>query len=171
MKLDVTAQARLQTPLGEMTAAASERGLAGLWFDGQRHHPGPLDAPVDPRQRWLQAAQGALDAYFDGQPFDAAALHFDLQGTPFQQSVWRQLLRMGRGETCSYAALARRAGAAHAVRAVGAAVGRNPVSILVPCHRVLASSGALTGYAGGLHRKHVLLVHENVLDATSRPPA
>lgn len=160
MKFHATAQARLDTPLGPMTAAASVHGLVGLWFDGQRHHPGPLDAPVNARHAWLRAAQRALDAYFAGQDVDGRELPFDLQGTPFQQSVWRQLLLVGRGETCSYSTLAQRAAAAHAVRAVGAAVGRNPVSILVPCHRVLGASGALTGYAGGLDRKRALLALE-----------
>ncbi|NRF67157.1 methylated-DNA--[protein]-cysteine S-methyltransferase [Aquincola sp. S2] len=159
MKLDITAQARLDTPMGPMTAAASERGLVGLWFDGQAHHPGPLDAPLNPQQRWLRAARCTLDAYFAGH--DAAGeLQLDLQGTPFQQAVWQQLLALERGATCSYSTLAERAGVPHAVRAVGAAVGRNPVSVLVPCHRVLGRSGALTGYAGGLDRKRALLALE-----------
>jgi len=144
-----------------MTAAATDDGLAGLWFDGQAHHPGPLEAPEDPDQRWLKSAAQALDAYFAGQEF-RGELRFDLQGTPFQQSVWQALLNLGRGQTASYAALAERSGQAHAVRAVGAAVGRNPVSVLVPCHRVLGSQGALTGYAGGLARKRALLVHEGI---------
>lgn len=151
------AQARLTTPLGEMTAAATADGLAGLWFDGQAHHPGPLAAPVDPQQRWLKAAQEALDAYFAGAEDPLAGLPLDLQGTAFQQAVWRALQAIPRGHTRSYAQIAAAAGAPAAVRAAGAAIGRNPVSILVPCHRVLGKSGALTGYAGGLPRKQALL--------------
>ncbi len=157
----LSAQARIDTPLGPMTAAATEDGLAGLWFDGQRHHPGPLDAPQNPDQRWLKEAAKALDAYFTGHDY-RGALRFDLQGTPFQQAVWQALLRLGRGQTSSYSALAGHSGQAHAVRAVGAAVGRNPVSVLVPCHRVLGRDGSLTGYAGGLARKRALLAHEGV---------
>ena len=158
------AQARLATPMGVMTAAATPDGLAGLWFDDQAHHPGPLAVPVDAGQRWLRATQAALDAYFD----DSAAeplhgLPLDLHGTPFQQAVWRALIALPRGATSTYGQIARDAGSPAAVRAAGAAIGRNPVSILVPCHRVLGQNGSLTGYAGGLHRKQALLVAEGVL--------
>jgi methylated-DNA-[protein]-cysteine S-methyltransferase len=87
----------------------------------------------------------------------------DLQGTPFQQAVWRTLLGIAPGATRSYSELARDAGAAGAVRAVGAAVGRNPVSVIVPCHRVIGRDGSLTGYAGGLPRKTALLQLEGAL--------
>ena len=156
-------QARLATPLGEMTAAATAAGLAGLWFDGQAHHPGPLALPVDAGQRWLLATQAALDAYFNGAPDPLRGLLLDLHGTPFQQAVWRSLQALPRGATSSYGRIASAAGSPTAVRAAGAAIGRNPVSILVPCHRVLGQDGSLTGYAGGLHRKQALLVAEGVL--------
>ena len=157
------AQARLATPLGEMTAAASATGLAGLWFDDQAHHPGPLAAPVDPGQRWLVAAAAALAAYFDGATTLPPGLPLDLHGTPFQQAVWRALQALPCGSTATYADIARAAGSSAAVRAAGAAIGRNPVSILVPCHRVIGHNGSLTGYAGGLHRKQDLLRREGVL--------
>ncbi|MBI5257315.1 MAG: methylated-DNA--[protein]-cysteine S-methyltransferase [Burkholderiales bacterium] len=160
----IVAQARLHTPLGPMTAAATEQGLAGLWFDGQAHHPGPLAAPEDPGHRWLAAAAEAVADYFAGR-HGAAALPLDLQGTPFQQAVWQCLQAIPAGQTRSYATIAARAGRPQAVRAVGAAVGRNPVSVLVPCHRVLGSDGALTGYAGGLPRKRALLALEGVAPA------
>lgn len=156
----LTAQTRLDTPLGPMTAAATEQGLAGLWFDGQAHHPGPLDAPQQPAQRWLVAAARALAAYFAGGKMPA--LRYDLQGTPFQQAVWQALQALPAGHTATYAEIAERTGRPAAVRAVGAAVGRNPVSVLVPCHRVLGGDGSLTGYAGGLDRKRLLLKHEGV---------
>ena len=157
------AQARLATPLGAMTAAATPDGLAGLWFDDQAHHPGPLSVPVDAGQRWLQATQAALDAYFNGEPDPLRGLLLDLHGTPFQQAVWRSLQALPRGATSTYGRIAIAAGSPAAVRAAGAAIGRNPVSILVPCHRVLGHDGSLTGYAGGLHRKQALLVVEGVL--------
>jgi methylated-DNA-[protein]-cysteine S-methyltransferase len=154
------AQCRLATPLGPMTAAATAQGLAGLWFDEQKHHPGPLDAPVQPQQRWLLAARHALERWFDGHDLDPGALPLDLHGTAFQQAVWSALLHIPRGRTCSYGALAQGLGRPAAVRAAAAAVGRNPVSVLVPCHRVLGADGSLTGYAGGLERKQALLALE-----------
>jgi methylated-DNA-[protein]-cysteine S-methyltransferase len=154
------AQARIATPLGPMTAAATAGGLAGLWFDGQAHHPGPIDAPVHAQHPDLVAAQQAVDAYFQGGADASRGLRLDLHGTPFQRKVWAALRALGHGQTTSYASIAREAGSPAAVRAAGAAVGRNPVSILVPCHRVLGAGGALTGYAGGLDRKRALLRHE-----------
>ena len=158
----MTAWNRLHTdsPLGSMTLAASELGLCGVWFDGQRHGPS-----LEQTERWthapghpllLQAAE-QLQTYFAGQrqSFD---LPLDLShGTAFQQSVWRALLQVGCGQHQSYGDLARQLNKAKAVRAVGAAVGRNPITIIVPCHRILGASGQLTGYAGGLWRKEALL--------------
>jgi methylated-DNA-[protein]-cysteine S-methyltransferase len=157
------AQSRIPTPLGTMTAAASAAGLAGLWFDDQAHHPGPLAVPVDGDHPHLRAAARALAAYFDGAatPLDGVAL--DMHGTPFQQAVWRALIALPRGATSTYGRIAVDAGSPAALRAAGAAIGRNPVSVLVPCHRVLGQDGGLTGYAGGLHRKTALLQAEGVL--------
>lgn len=156
------AQARADTPLGPITLAATERGLAGLWFDGQKHHPGTIDAPVDAGQRWIvQALDELADYWRDGSaPFTIA---LDPQGTPFQQSVWEALRGIPAGRTLSYGGLAQQLGRASAVRAVGAAIGRNPVAVIVPCHRVLGTSGSLTGYAGGLERKAALLRLEGTL--------
>ena len=155
------AQSVISTPLGDLTAAATAAGLAGLWFDGQAHHPGPLDAPTDATQRWLAAAAQAMAAYFAGRPMPEVPL--DVHGTPFQQAVWRALRSIAPGRTITYAAVAGQAGSPAAVRAAGAAIGRNPVSILVPCHRVIGADGSLTGYAGGLHRKRALLLLEGSL--------
>ena len=150
----------LDSPLGPMILAASKQGLCGVWFEGQRH--GPSEERI---QSWtprtsndlLQEASRQLQAYFAGeiQRFD---LPLDLSaGTPFQQAVWQALLTIPLGASQSYGDLARRLANPKAVRAVGAAVGRNPVSIIVPCHRVLGAGGQLTGYAGGLWRKQALL--------------
>jgi methylated-DNA-[protein]-cysteine S-methyltransferase len=151
-----TAQRHLDTPLGRVCIARTGRGLAGLWFDGQKHHPGPLDLPEPDDDPLLAEAARQLAQYFAGQRsgFD---LPLDLHGTPFQQSVWQALLRIPTGRTCSYGALAQALGAPSAARAVGAAVGRNPACVLVPCHRVLGHDGSLTGYAGGVDRKRALL--------------
>lgn len=156
------AQARIPTPLGAMTAAASATGLAGLWFDDQAHHPGPLAVPVDPLHPHLQAAARAVQAYFAGAGQPLQGLPLDLHGTAFQHAVWRALIALPRGATSTYGQIASAAGSPAAVRAAGAAIGRNPVSVLVPCHRVLGRDGSLTGYAGGLHRKTALLQAEGV---------
>jgi methylated-DNA-[protein]-cysteine S-methyltransferase len=163
MRIDaLVAQARFASPLGPLTAATTDKGLAGLWFDGQAHHPGPLAAPENPRHPILRQARRELEAYWK-QTDAGFSVPLDLQGTDFQRAVWRALLKIRRGSTSTYAAIAVRAGSPAAVRAAGAAIGRNPVSIIVPCHRVLGRDGSLTGYAGGLKRKQALLRGEGVL--------
>lgn len=161
------AQAVVGSPLGDIRLACTARGLAGLWFAGQRDDPGPTVAPLA-AHRWLEQAADELGSYWrrtragplQGTRFQVP---LDLHGTPFQQAVWRALQAVPEGCTDSYANLATRAGHAGAVRAVGAAVGRNPVSIIVPCHRIVASDGRLTGFGGGLPRKLALLRLEGVL--------
>ena len=154
-----TAQTRIETPLGAVLLARTADGLAGAWFEGQKHHPGELAAPHLDDDPLLAAAARQLQAYFGGAP-TAFDVRLDLQGSAFQRSVWVALLGIDSGATRSYADIARAIGAPRAVRAVGSAVGRNPVSVIVPCHRVVGSSGALTGYAGGLDRKRALLALE-----------
>ena len=150
----------IDSPLGGITLAASEHGLCGVWFDEQRHGPSPVQI-----QSWTHAPQNPLlrqtaeqlRAYLAGQrqSFD---LPLDLsRGTAFQQSVWQALLQIGCGHSQSYGDLAKQLNNPKAVRAVGVAVGRNPISIIVPCHRILGAGGQLTGYAGGLWRKEALL--------------
>lgn len=145
---------------GGLRVAASARGLAGAWFEGQRHWPDTTGWREDARHPLLREARAQLSDYLAGRRagFD---LPLDLsRGTAFQQAVWRALLGIPRGGTQSYAALAQAVGRPAAVRAVGAAVGRNPLGVIVPCHRVLGSDGGLTGYAGGLDRKGALLALE-----------
>jgi methylated-DNA-[protein]-cysteine S-methyltransferase len=151
-----TAQLRYASPLGTLLLARTAIGLAGAWFEHQKHHPAPIEAPERADDVLLSQAAQQLQAYFSGgeQTFDVP---LDLHGTPFQRAVWRELLKLERGATCSYGEIASRLGRPAAGRAVGAAVGRNPVSIIVPCHRVLGHDGSLTGYAGGLERKTALL--------------
>jgi len=155
-----TAQATINTPLGKLLLARTAKGLAGVWFDGQKHHPAPLTAVRRPDDALLRRAAEQLHAYFAGEAF-AFDMPLDLQGTPFQRSVWQALLDIPAGETRSYGEIAVALGSASAVRAVGGAVGRNPVSVIVPCHRVVGSDGSLTGYAGGVDRKRALLELEH----------
>ena len=151
---------RIDSPLGPITLAASVHGLCGVWFDDQKHGPSESQRQLwskDEHHPVLQNAAAHVLACLKGPappwngPLDMSA------GTPFQQSVWQALLRIPAGQSLSYGELARQLKTPKAVRAVGAAVGRNPVSIIVPCHRVVGAGGQLTGYAGGLWRKQALL--------------
>ena len=163
MKFDTSiVKAHYESPLGTMIVAATACGLAGVWFDGQRHLPDHSRWPVQADHPVLRQAQAQLGEYFAGTR-NAFDLPLDLQGgTAFQRSVWDALLAIPRGGTTSYGTLSRSIGQPAAVRAVGAAVGRNPLSIVVPCHRVVGADGSLTGYAGGLERKTALLRLEGV---------
>lgn len=155
--------ATFDSPLGLVRVAASPQGVCGVWFEGQRHQPDASAWPTVEDHPLLQQATMQLTQYFAGQrrQFD---LPLDLSaGTPFQQTVWQALQSLTCGQTCSYGALSAQLGRPTAVRAVSSAVGRNPVSIVVPCHRVLGANGALTGYAGGLDRKAALLKLEGAV--------
>ena len=147
------------TPLGELLLLADDAGLRGLYLPDPRHAPPAIapegDAPV------FAAAREQLDAYFAGELEDFE-LPLAPEGTAFQQKVWAELERIPFGETISYSTLAERLGNPRAVRAVGLANGRNPLSIVVPCHRVIGADGTLVGYGGGLERKRWLLEHEAV---------
>ncbi|MBA4108767.1 MAG: cysteine methyltransferase [Leptothrix sp. (in: Bacteria)] len=170
-----TAQMHIDSPLGKVLLARTALGLAGLWFaEGQRDFPGTLNASTKPDDPLFKEVESQLQRYW-AAPSGMAA-HFDvpldLLGTPFQQSVWRALLTIAHGEICSYGDIAQRLGNRHANRAVGLAVGRNPISVIVPCHRVLGRDTRLTGYSGGLHRKMALLTQEGHLvhgDRLHRP--
>ncbi len=155
-----TVTTTFEGPLGRMRLAAGPQGLCGVWFEGQRHQPDPGVWPTAPEHPLLQQATLQLTQYFAGQR-QQFEVKLDLSvGTPFQQSVWQALLGLAFGQTCSYSTLSGQMGCPTAVRAVSGAVARNPLSIIVPCHRVLGVKGALTGYAGGLERKAALLKME-----------
>jgi methylated-DNA-[protein]-cysteine S-methyltransferase len=164
--------------MGEMCLAASRRGLVGAWFVNQAHLPDHLDgqsawprvaADYD-KHPVLRQATEQLTSYFAGQR-KTFELTLDINGgTLFQQSVWRALSNIPFGTSSSYGDISRQIGNPKAVRAVGAAVGRNPLSLIVPCHRVLGGDGSLTGYAGGLDRKVALLKLEGVA-FQPQPPA
>ncbi|MEO5734874.1 MAG: methylated-DNA--[protein]-cysteine S-methyltransferase [Rubrivivax sp.] len=136
--------------------AATAAGLAAALFDGQAHHPGALAAPVTTDHPHLKLAARELEAYFKGG-LQRFSVPLDPIGTAFQQAVWLALLQIDCGALSTYSAIASRIEKPLAVRAVGAAIGRNPISIIVPCHRVVGRDGSLTGYAGGLRRKAALL--------------
>jgi methylated-DNA-[protein]-cysteine S-methyltransferase len=149
------------SPHGRMLLVADGEGLSGVYFDGQKYHP-----EVEPG--WCRDAQHAVLAqakrelaeYFAGERkrFDTPLAP---EGTAFQQSVWKAISSVAFGETITYEALARRAGSPGSARAAGAATGRNPLTIFVPCHRIVGADGRLTGYAGGLDRKRALLALES----------
>jgi methylated-DNA-[protein]-cysteine S-methyltransferase len=146
-----------ESPVGPLTLIADEHALTGLHFAGYDHGLGP--GRRDPEAPVLAAAAAQLDEYFaaERRDFDLA---LDLAGTDFQRAVWDELVRIPYGGTVSYGEIARRLGRPERVRAVGAANGRNPVAIVVPCHRVIGADGSLVGYGGGLDRKRRLLAIE-----------
>jgi methylated-DNA-[protein]-cysteine S-methyltransferase len=148
----------LDSPVGPLTLVAVDGVLARLNMDRQRYAPDP--ASFGPRDDGLFAGAAAqLEDYFGGTRTEFE-LDLALAGTPFQQRVWQELRAIPYGETVSYGQLADRIGQPTASRAVGLANGRNPVSIIVPCHRVVGADGSLTGYGGGIERKRYLLAHE-----------
>ena len=146
------------SPVGPLTLVATDGVLSGVYMDQQRHRP-PQETFGEPDDAAFGACVEQLQGYFAGQlrEFDLP-LHF--AGTPFQRAVWEALRTIPYGQTMSYGELAERIGRPSASRAVGLANGKNPISIIVPCHRVVGSGGALTGYGGGLPRKRQLLDFE-----------
>lgn len=156
-----------QSPLGELLLAADEKGLTGIWFDGGKYFAEGLDAEHEKGQLpVLETAKSWLDIYFAGrEPDFTPPLH--MIGSPFRLSVWKHLLEIPYGETITYGEIAKRIAREMGIermsaQAVGGAVGHNPVSIIVPCHRVIGADGSLTGYAGGLDKKVRLLTLEGV---------
>ncbi len=158
-----------ESPLGPLLLAGEGESLVGLWLPGQKYYAAglPENAAKDPSLPALRDAVDWLDAYFAGHRPEAQALKLAPGGSEFQMLVWNLLRDIPYGETTSYGALAAKAGTQlgrkTAARAVGAAVGRNPISIIIPCHRVLGVSGSLTGYAGGLDKKEWLLRREGAI--------
>jgi len=149
---------RLDSPIGPLLLLGDERALTGLYMQDHRHQP-PAPAGCVENEGIFRDARQQLAAYFAGRLRDfeiAVAGH----GSVFQKNVWSALLVIPFGATESYGALARRIGNPNASRAVGLANGKNPISIIVPCHRVIGADGSLTGYGGGLERKRWLLEHE-----------
>ena len=163
-------RALLRTPIGDMLALDSGEGLCALEFTGPKKRLTRLEARLgqwfspheiaDRETPTIAGTRAWLDAYFAGATADITPLSLDMRGTAFEQRVWAALCAIAPGETTSYGAIAKALGSAEASRAVGAANGANPIAIIVPCHRVIGSSGSLTGYGGGLDRKIWLLDHE-----------
>lgn len=146
-----------KSPLGKILIAARGKKIIGLWFEGQKYEAHPdEDWTRKPDDPVLIDAIQQVKEYFSGKRSDFKML-LDLGGTEFQQTVWQELQKIPSGSTITYGELANRIGKPAAVRAAAAAVGKNPASVVVPCHRVLGANGSLTGYAGGLDRKEHLL--------------
>jgi methylated-DNA-[protein]-cysteine S-methyltransferase len=151
-----------QSPHGRMLLVATQDGICGVYFNGQKYFPHRDKTwKRDPDHAPLKQAKRELAEYFAGKRrrFKVA---LDPEGTPFQRSVWKAISRVAFGRTTTYGALAAKAGCPGSARAAGAATGRNPISIVVPCHRIMGANGSLTGYAGGLRRKRALLALEGI---------
>jgi len=153
------------SPVGILLIAATDIGISGIYFEEHKHFKGKdgWQQPVasSPADKHLKATARQLDEYFAGErtEFDVP---LDLSGTEFQRGVWDALNRIPFGASVTYAQHAQKLGNPKALRAVGSAIGKNPVSIIVPCHRVIGSSGEVTGYAGGLERKRFLRTLEGI---------
>jgi len=145
------------SPLGQMLLVASDTALTGLHFADEKYYPGvAAEWQRAPSAKMIAQARRQLDEYFTGKRTEFE-LPVEPEGTAFQRGVWRALQKIPYGTTINYGTLARRIGKPSASRAVGAANGRNPISIVIPCHRVIGANGDLTGYAGGMARKDALL--------------
>jgi methylated-DNA-[protein]-cysteine S-methyltransferase len=156
-KTEIYSCKTIKSPVGELKLVASDRGLVAILWENdnpQRIRLGPIQE--NKKQPVLLEAERQLNEYFSGKR-ERFSLRFDCDGTEFQKEVWRALATIPFGETRSYGQIARQIGRPAAVRAVGAANGKNPLSIVVPCHRVIGSNGKLTGFAGGLEIKASLL--------------
>lgn len=153
------------SPVGTLLIAATDKGLSGIYFEEHKHFKGKdgwqKQEEQSPAGKFLIQTARQLDEYFAGKrtEFDVP---LDLSGTEFQLGVWDELNHIPFGTSVTYAQHAQKLGNPKALRAVGSAIGKNPVSIIVPCHRVIGSSGEVTGYAGGLERKRFLLALEGV---------
>jgi methylated-DNA-[protein]-cysteine S-methyltransferase len=156
----------VDSPVGPLTLVADDGALTGLYMDQQRHRPAAETFGDRDHEPFAEAA-AQLAEYFAGRLTDFD-LPLALAGTPFQRQVWDALRAIPYGRTVSYGQLAQRLGRPSAARAVGLANGRNPVGIIVPCHRVVGAGGALTGYGGGLERKRQLLDLERSVSARGR---
>ena len=149
------------SPVGRLKLIAGDKGLAAILWPDDRPRRVRVEAPVeDPAHPVLVQTARQLGEYFAGQR-QTFSVPLDFHGTTFQQAVWQRLLAIPYGETRSYGQLAAELGKPSAVRAVGAANGRNPISIIAPCHRVIGQNGSLTGFAGGLEVKARLLALES----------
>ncbi len=150
----------IPSPIGHLLVTSDGVNLTGLYLENHKGGPS-IDRNWSQDSSKFGGVKSQLASYFAGnlKKFDVA---IRTGGTEFQRAVWKQLDGIPFGETLTYGEIAKRLGDPHASRAVGTAVGRNPVSIIVPCHRVVGSHGAITGYAGGLERKRFLLDHERV---------
>lgn len=155
------------SPLGRLRLVATEKGLCGLYMDSERHGFQPGADSIEDTHHFSSVIS-QLDAYFAGD-LRQFQVPLDLVGTSFQLRAWQALQEIPFGETCSYGEQAARIGHSKAVRAIGLANGKNPVSIIVPCHRVIGKTGNLTGYGGGLERKRFLLdLESNFLTPTGK---
>ena len=153
----MTSYSILKTPPGDLILVANQKGLIGIYFEGCAHVPAARSSWVlDPHHAVLEQAREQLEDYLKGTRTSfSVPLHF--AGTDFQQRVWREIARIPFGQTITYSDLAERVGAPEAIRAAGTATGKNPLGIIIPCHRVVGKNGSLRGYAGGLKMKRHLL--------------
>lgn len=154
--MTITRWTTVDSPIGPLLLTASDKGLTGVYMEVHRHGPGDVQPGWQRDDAAFAEVRRQLDEYFAGERTEFE-LPLDPAGTPFQLIVWEALRTIPYGDVRSYGEIAAQIGRPGAARAVGLANGRNPLSVVVPCHRVIGASGALTGYGGGLERKQHLL--------------
>ena len=157
----------INSPIGEIRASAENDALTGLWFVGQKYYPPQTEAWIsDYDYPVFESLRSWLSDYFAGK-CPKQTIKLNPRGTDFQRFVWDTLLKIPYGQLTTYGEIAKRLGCKSA-RAVGGAVGHNPISILIPCHRVIGSNGSITGYAGGIDKKRVLLQIESHISVNEK---
>lgn len=157
------------SPLGRVLLAEQHQALVGVWFEGQKYYLGSYHGPMEETKQSaiLQEAITWLERYFHGECPQISELTIAPKGSDFQKAVWNILCEIPYGQTITYGEISKKIAANKGLKtmsaqAVGGAVGHNPISIIIPCHRVVGTNGSLTGYAGGIERKKQLLIHEKV---------
>lgn len=162
-------QMNYHSPIGRLLLVSDETALIGLWIEGQKYYLSHIQEPLttQPHIAILQQTKQWLDRYFQGQQPSLSTLTLQPRGTEFQKNVWKLLCDIPYGQTTTYKELAQKIAKQRGIsqmsaQAIGGAVGHNPISIIIPCHRVIGTHGSLTGYAGGLDKKIALLKHEHV---------
>lgn len=150
------------SPLGKLYLVSDDTSLLGLWIEGQKHFLRKVNQPIHKETKIIKETKQWLDAYFQGKE-PKMNLSLNPQGTSFQKQVWDILCTIPYGQTMTYKEIANTFSSKMSAQAIGQAVGHNPISILIPCHRVIGTNGKLTGYAGGIDKKEWLLKHEGFL--------
>lgn len=155
-----------KSPVGNLTLACDvNENLIGVWFEGQKYFGGKVKTEMELKDNLdiFKRTKNWLDRYFEGEKPEISELALAPVGTEFSQKVWKILCGIPYGEVCTYGEIAKKINKKMSAQAIGGAIGHNPISIIIPCHRVIGANGSLTGYAAGINIKTKLLIHEGII--------